>query len=129
MSEAENFLTRWSRRKQEAADANKEDEAAPRRVNQADRASETRVAAEPTERSEPTFDPKSLPPLESITSETDIRAFLASGVPVELARAALRRAWSADPKIRDFVGLADYAWDFHTEGAMPGFGKLEMTDE
>jgi hypothetical protein len=48
---------------------------------------------------------------------------------VELSRAALRRAWSADPAIRDFVGLADYDWDFNTPGAIAGFGPLEMTDE
>ena len=71
----------------------------------------------------------SLPPLESITAESDIRAFLAPGVPPELTRAALRRAWAADPKIRDFVGLAEYDWDFNTPGAMAGFGPLEMTDE
>jgi len=46
-----------------------------------------------------------------------------------LTRAALRRAWAADPKIRDFVGLADYDWDFNAPGAMTGFGSLEMTDE
>jgi hypothetical protein len=70
------------------------------------------------------FDPASLPPLESITAATDIRAFLAPGVPKELARAALRRAWSADPAIRDFVGLAENAWDFNDPTAMPGFGAL-----
>jgi hypothetical protein len=50
-------------------------------------------------------------------------------VPVDIARAALRRAWSADPRIRDFVGLADYDWDYHTPGSAAGFGPLEMTDE
>ena len=33
------------------------------------------------------------------------------------------------PKIRDFVGLADYDWDFNTPGAIAGFGPLEMSDE
>ena len=44
--------------------------------------------------------------IESITADTDIRAFLAPGVPVQLTRAALRRVWETDPAIRDFVGLA-----------------------
>src|SRR5262245_12659068 len=57
------------------------------------------------------FDPTQLPPIESIAAETDIRAFLAPGVPVELSRAALRRAWSADPRIREFVGLSENSWD------------------
>jgi hypothetical protein len=58
-----------------------------------------------------------------------MRAFLAPGVPADLARAALRRAWAADPNIRDFVGLAENAWDFNAPDAMPGFGPLEMSDE
>jgi hypothetical protein len=75
------------------------------------------------------FDPLSVPSIESISADTDIRCFLAPGVPPELTRAALRRAWAADPRIRDFVGLADYDWDFNTPGSMAGFGSLEMTDE
>ncbi len=78
---------------------------------------------------EPVFDLTTLPSIETITAETDIRAFLAPGVPTELKLAALRRAWATDPKVRDFVGLADYDWDFHTPGALPGFGPLEMTDD
>ena len=75
------------------------------------------------------FDLTKLPPIESITAESDIRAFLAPGVPLELTRAALRRAWAADPKIRDFIGLSENAWDFNAPGAIHGFGPLEMTDE
>src|SRR5262249_22569110 len=74
-------------------------------------------------------DPTKLPPIETITAETDIRAFLAPGVPPELTRAALRRAWAADPKIRDFIGLSENSWNFNAPGAMTGFGSLEMTDE
>jgi hypothetical protein len=79
--------------------------------------------------SDSTFDLASVPPIESITADTDIRAFLAPGVPAELVRDALRRAWATDPKIRDFVGLADYDWDFNAANSLPGFGSLEMTDE
>jgi hypothetical protein len=70
-----------------------------------------------------------LPPIESITAATDIRPYLARGVPPELTRAALRRAWAADPAIRDFIGLAENAWDFNAPDAMEGFGPLELTDE
>jgi len=48
-----------------------------------------------------------LPPIESIGPGSDIRCFLAPGVPVELTRAALRRAWVVDPAIHDFVGLSE----------------------
>jgi hypothetical protein len=33
------------------------------------------------------------------------------------------------PKIRDFVGLAENAWDFNAPGSIAGFGPLEMTEE
>ena len=75
------------------------------------------------------FDPATLPSIQSITAATDIRGFLASGVPSELSRAALRRAWTSDPAIRNFVGLADYDWDFNVPDSIVGFGPLTMTDE
>ena len=140
MSEPENFIARWSRRKRKAAE---EAEAAtppapaPGGADDITRAggNERKADAAPPPPSG-TGEPKTsgpdwskLPPLETITAESDIRAFLAPGVPPELTRAALRRAWAADPRIRDFVGLADYDWDFNTPGAIAGFGSLEMTDE
>jgi hypothetical protein len=64
-----------------------------------------------------------------IDAASDITAFLRKGIPQELSRAALRRAWSADPAIRDFVGLAENAWDFNDPNAMPGFGPLEYSAE
>jgi hypothetical protein len=139
MSEPENFIARWSRRKREAAqdaDATKTTAApAPTvesehpdegRRKESDAAPADGGALEP---SEVAFDPTTLPPIETITAESDIRAFLAPGVPPELTRAALRRAWATDPKIRDFVGLSENSWDFNAPGAIAGFGPLEMTDE
>jgi hypothetical protein len=49
-------------------------------------------------------------------------------VPLELTRAALRRAWTADPAIRDFIGLSENAWDFTASGGVPGFGSLDRQD-
>jgi hypothetical protein len=121
------LLQRWSRRKIENA---REGEDAPVESHATDmvRAAEP-GAAEAAAAGERAFDLASLPSLHSITALTDIRAFLASGVPNELARAALRRAWAADPAIRDFKGLAENAWDFTDPTAMPGFGALpESTD-
>ncbi|WFU69715.1 DUF3306 domain-containing protein [Bradyrhizobium sp. CB2312] len=115
------FLARWSRRKHEASanaaqpdPAVREDmQSAPVSVAKADEAE---------------FDLSSLPSIDSITSATDIKAFLHKGIPRELTRAALRRAWSADPAIRDFVGLAENAWDFNDPSAMPGFGPLDCSE-
>jgi hypothetical protein len=41
-----------------------------------------------------------------------------------LTRAALRRAWSADQAIRDFIGLSENSWDFNAPEGVPGFGSL-----
>jgi hypothetical protein len=70
------------------------------------------------------FDAATLPPIESIGAASDIRPFLAPGVPVDLTRAALRRAWSTDPAIRDFIGLSENSWDFNAPDGIPGFGSL-----
>jgi hypothetical protein len=131
----ENFVTRWSRRKREVL-RDAEGTKAPTPQAASEGAAEDKVSGDaPPVRSyapdsvEPPFDPASLPPIESITAETDIRAFLAPGVPAELSRAALRRVWTSDPKIRNFVGLADYDWDFNAPGSMAGFGPLQIIDE
>jgi len=138
MNDPDNFLTRWSRRKRKVADAAAALPRDEREQGAADASPTERPAntvpppppqAAETKTTEPVFDLSKLPSIESITAETDIRAFLAPGVPAEIRLAALRRAWVADPKVRDFVGLADYDFDFHTPGAIPGFGPLEMTDE
>jgi hypothetical protein len=148
MSDPERFLTRWSRRKH-AANAAAEAStpspdpsavACPEDLEPCQQTSERTAETERQDDSpappcatpglvDPPFDPLSLPPIDSIGADTDIRGFLAPGVPTELTRAALRRAWAADPKIRDFVGPADYDWDFNAPGTMAGFGSLEMTDE
>jgi hypothetical protein len=70
------------------------------------------------------FDAAKATQIESIGSGSDIRPFLASGVPTDVTRAALRRAWSTDPAIRDFVGLSENSWDFNAPGGVPGFGPL-----
>ncbi len=135
MSEPENFLSRWSRRKREI-DA-EQPQAAPETAAQdsaQERAQDTAQDTASTEKSaanpgpalpEPVFDPASLPPLESIGAQTDITAFLKAGVPSQLRLAALRRAWLADPAIRDFKGMAEYDWDFTVPDSMRGFGEMD----
>jgi Protein of unknown function (DUF3306) len=130
MSEREGFLRRWSRRKRELAE--------PAPVAAADQEVHARPespfgndssAVEPAAAPEPLVDLAKLPPIESIAAATDIRPFLAPGVPAELTRAALRRAWAADPAIRDFIGLAENQWDFTAPGGAPGFGPLLETEQ
>ena len=121
---AKGFLERWSRKKIDAErEASAKDASSLAEVRPPER--HTDDAKTPDKAApKPEFDLASLPSLDSITAVTDIRAFLAPGVPTDLARAALRRAWAADPAIRDFKGLAENAWDFTDPTAMPGFGAL-----
>jgi hypothetical protein len=71
------------------------------------------------------LDPATLPSLDSIQAKTDVSAFLQPCVPRDVQLAALHRAWSADPAIRDFRGLAESDWDFTAPDSMFGFGDLE----
>jgi hypothetical protein len=120
----EQFLARWSRRKQETkADCT---EPTPEGAEANGPASSDGAAVEPVPQE---TDLSNLPPIESIDAATDITAFLRKGIPQEVSRAALRRAWSADPAIRDFVGLAENAWNFNDPNAMPGFGPLDYSAE
>jgi Protein of unknown function (DUF3306) len=106
MSDSETFLSRWLRLKRESE-----------------------AALPPVEAPSPAaFDPASLPPIESIVADSDIQQFLHEGVPAELTRAALRSAWTADPAIRDFVGIAENQWDFNDHTCIAGFGPLEAAD-
>ncbi len=116
MSE-EDFLARWSRRKQQAR-------AEPEKPAPAQEAPPPETKEDENE-----LDLSSLPSIDEINAATDITAFLGKGIPRELSRAALRRAWTTDPAIRDFVGLAENAWDFNDPNAMPGFGPLDCSSE
>jgi len=137
MSEPEDFLTRWSRRKRAPADAAASPaQPAERDAAPAPAAIGTQQPAAPLPTGEPTssateaaVDLSKLPALDSITAVTDIRPFLAPGVPAELTRAALRRVWTTDPSIRDFIGLAENQWDFTAPEGAPGFGTLADTEQ
>jgi len=108
------FLSRWTRLKQEAR--------SPR--------IETPAPAAPPEPAGPTPEEiealvATLPKLEEIDAATDVRRFLESWVPAALRKAALARVWASDPKIANFVEMADYQWDFTVPGGAPGCGPLE----
>ncbi|MBM3529975.1 MAG: DUF3306 domain-containing protein [Alphaproteobacteria bacterium] len=144
MSGSENFLGRWSRRKQNARQEPKDDTKPPANPapgtegeNNARSSTDAAkppsgadgVAKVPAQEPAPAFDIASLPSIESITAGTDVRAFLAPGVPQHLTRAALRRAWSADPAIREYIGLSEYSWDFNAPDSMFGFEPLRASDD
>ena len=117
------YLQRWSQRKRAAGMRGSE------RVDRAAAAEKGSVldATAPPDATSATVDLAALPAIESITGTSDVRPFLASGVPMELQRAALRRLWLVDPAIRDFIGIAENQWDFANPDTVPGFGPLQLT--
>lgn len=123
----EGFLGRWSRRKRGLGRAEPDPPPPPAAARPEAAPPEAGPAAAPPAAppAVPAFDPASLPPLESLGPQSDFTAFLKPDVPALLRQAALRRMWSLDPGIRDFVGPADYAWDFNAPDGVPGFA-LEL---
>jgi hypothetical protein len=125
MTEPENFLKRWSKRKLAERERSKDELA----TNQHPPAEHDALAEPPqtdgmAKANDETFDLADLPAIDSIAANTDVTAFLRPGVPADLTRAALRRAWTSDPAIRDFVGLVENGWDFNDPSAMAGFGTI-----
>lgn len=121
MSRDDGFLSRWSRRKLE-----RESEP-PASVPAA-----ARESPAPDEGHQPLSpeDIAQLPRPEDLTIDSEIGPFLRAGVPQGLRNAALRRMWSLDPVIRDYVGDArDYAYDWNVPGGVPGGGTLPSPDE
>jgi hypothetical protein len=113
----ESFLSRWSRRKQEA----RGEEAQPRAA-----AAPARAATPTTPACEPAkVDIEKLPRIEDLDAGSDFTVFLQEGVPEHLKRLALRRAWALDPAIRDFIEVAENQYDWNAPGGVPGFGALE----
>ena len=106
MSDSETFLSRWLKLK-----------------------GQSEAASPPLDPPSPApFDLASLPPLHLIVADTDMQQFMHEAVPEEVTRAALRSAWTADPAVRDFVGIAENQWDFNDHASMPGFGPIEAAD-
>jgi uncharacterized protein DUF3306 len=131
MSEPENLLARWSSRKLAKRTPPERPDVQHQPADATDAGdhgafAETRKDGDAPENQ--LFDPAQLPSLDSIGADTDITAFLRRDVPPELTRAALRRAWTSDPAIKNFVGLVENGWDFNDPSAMPGFGPISLEE-
>jgi len=136
---SEGFFARWSHRKLQAAKQREQQQAEGERAlpapeppvtSQGDQQAVAAPVADDrnVEGQQCALDPATLPPIDSLGPDSDFRIFLQAGVPAELARAALRHAWTSDPKIRDYVGLAENAWDFTAPDGAPGFASLAPAD-
>lgn len=113
------FLARWSRLKRVA-----EEEKPPAAVPEAE-PPKAHSALEPPVQAScpipglPEIDLASLPKIEDLTASSDFSIFLKPGIPAALRASALRKMWSVDPAIRDFINCVDYQWDFNTPGGLP----------
>lgn len=105
MTEVESFARRWSRLKRQ-----------------------TEVIPAPAP-ALPEAEPEEIPPPADTIALEDMAGWLKRRVPEGWRQAALRRLWTADPAIRNFIGPADYAWDWNTPGSMPGWGPLRALDD
>ncbi len=132
---SEGLLSRWARRKQEVRrQARAETRVEP---SEPPAASEPQALADAELSGAEALDDESLadaiarlPEIEDLTAETELAPFLRAGIPAALRKAALRRMWSVDPAIRDFVSEArDYAYDWNTPGGVPGLGPMLPTDD
>jgi len=112
----ESFLSRWSRLKR--AEAERRTDTVPPEAVPAPVAEGEPPAALPEPVAPPT-DPaagepvaEDLPPVDSLTAESDFTPFLRTGVPEDLHRQALRKLWASDPIYANDDGLKDYADDY-----------------
>ncbi|MHB2209081.1 DUF3306 domain-containing protein [Methylobacterium sp. CM6257] len=140
---SEGFLARWTRRKLAVRAAALADRDAPAVPDDASVPAPDAPAIEAAH-IEPQAGPEAGPPepgwadgpaldlpsVDALTPESDLAQFLQAGVPTALRNAALRRMWSLDPAIRDFVSEArEYAYDWNTPGSVPGLGPLLPSDD
>jgi hypothetical protein len=102
MNDPDNFLSRWSRRKHEAGeDKDKEKNETGKAAAAPAPENEQSKPAAPGTAPVPEFDLERLPPIETISAETDITAFMRTGVPEGLY------------------------WDAAGPDGIPGFGDLD----
>lgn len=132
---SEGFLSRWSRRKDEARRAEggsgpPPDETAGPPPEAPQQEAEAPEAGSGGEAALAPDEIAALPSIDELTADSDITGFLRPGVPESLRNAALRRMWMLDPAIRDFAGHArDYDYDWNRPGGAPGSGALRPEDD
>ena len=104
-TEGEGLLSRWSRRKLEA----RERTPAESNLAEVEEQADLPVAAEEVE--EPVLTDEDMPPIESLTEDSDYSIFMSSGVSDKLRNLALRKMFHVPAfNIRD--GLDEYDEDY-----------------
>ena len=119
-------LARWSERKRAAARGERVDDvpvtAAPTDVPAATVASAAPASATPGQAQTPApaveVTPTPLPPVESLTFDSDFTAFMQGGVDADVKRAALRKLLR-DPRFNVMDGLDVYIDDYSQPDPIP----------
>jgi hypothetical protein len=93
----EGFARRWSRLKHQARESPPQEAPPPDLPATVPAADGPPPEAEEKKKEEKPFDPADLPPVESLTKESDYSLFMRPEVPEELRRKALRQLWATDP--------------------------------
>jgi len=128
MSDSEDFLARWSWRKHAAA-RERGPVASPSKHADAQPQARMAVVAPQSER---VVDLAELPGIEAIGADSDIRAFLAPGVPATLVRATgspLRAYWSVYELTHRTPGSRRAAGSRSTHGMPESAGTLFLSAE
>lgn len=118
--EGDGFLSRWSRLKREGAAPDLSRPAAPPAA----------IEEQPSLPEGKSLDEliAELPRIENLVPGQNLGVFMQHWVPAGLRNAALRRMWLLDPAISGYVDPAlDYAYDYNTLGAAPGFGPMQTS--
>lgn len=134
--EHETFLARWSKRKTqsragielpEPADEGAGDSNSPPEdsLENDEEAGHGNAEREEREDAELRTAPAQLPPIESLGEDSDYSAFLASDVPEDLQRQALRKMFQS-PKFNVRDGLDDYDLDFSSPEPLGDIVTAEM---
>lgn len=116
---SEGFLRRWSRRKQEAS--LREDGPAPVVVPppaREERGEGAAPAADVPIQPE-AGQPPELPPVESLTRDSDYSVFMRPDVPDDLRRQALRKLWASDPLFAQIDTAEAYCGDYNAVPIFP----------
>ena len=120
-----NFFSRWSRRKlEETGQKPKEEEAADQITGAAEPATLPSVGEANVSGPEP--EPEPLPPVESLTAESDFAPFMAPGVERGVKQAALKQLFK-DPHFNVMDGLDIYIDDYSKSDPIPEAMLRAMT--
>ena len=130
---SDDFLSRWSRRKVEARRKDEvlrqetAEDAGPTASTAPSPTSETLPAVATSPDATPIPTPVALPPVESLTSESDFAPFMRPDVDAGLRRQALKTLFG-DPRFNVMDGLDVYIDDYSKPDPLPA-GWLEKMEQ